>query len=127
MTIEQFRTIYRALSELEISAKIEARAPEAWRRELALKRLAKADAAEKALDEAYLGASGVPALHKSVTVCQQCDHYIPVMDTWQCANRDCENIICPDCAVATIDPDIRCCSPECAAVTNQFLLEDEAA
>lgn len=56
MTIEQFRIIHRAVLELRISAAVEANhAEQQWRRDLGVDRLQKAIAAEKTLEDVYIG------------------------------------------------------------------------
>ena len=53
-------------------------------------------------------------IHSSVGTCQKCGQLIARDLLTRCP--ECEVVVFgPDCAVPSSDPDVPCCSPECAA------------
>lgn len=62
----------------------------------------------------------MPRLHDSVAYCDgPCDRIVAVLELTRCANADCSRQVCPDCAVATPDPDLTACSHLCAAALGR--------
>ncbi len=63
----------------------------------------------------------MPALHSSVTYCDRCDHIVAVIEIEPCAQ--CNEPICPACALPTNDKDLRVCSHRCQALVNRDIQE----
>jgi hypothetical protein len=61
--------------------------------------------------------------HESVTYCEPCDQVVAVCEVDRCDAKNCRNKYCPDCRVATNDPDLFGCSKHCAEVVNWELAQ----
>jgi len=62
-------------------------------------------------------------LHDSVRLCKPCDQVVAVIEFSNCA--ECGKDICPDCAIATKDPDLSVCSHLCGAKVAKRIREQD--
>lgn len=61
-------------------------------------------------------------IHESVGYCKRCDHYIARDLIERC--QECHKHFCTDCGIATNDPDLSCCSRECAEAFNRRIRQE---